>query len=114
MHLLSPSVFSMPHQLVSSSTFIFSWCLTTTHGPWTLLDLNRTLEPSEVYQSCSNYHCVSNISFCTLIGRYKDKNIHWHPSNQQWQYINNRPVIFTLTPKLSWTRSFTRFFGYFA
>src|SRR5882762_2860169 len=39
----------------------------TAHGPWTLLDLNRTLEPSEVYRSCSNYHHVSNIDFRTLI-----------------------------------------------
>src|SRR6266436_9611357 len=77
----------------------------TPHGPWTLLDLNRPLEPSEVYRSCSNYHRVSNISFCTLIGRYKDKNIRWHPTNQQWQYINSLPVIFTPTPKPSPTPS---------
>src|SRR5882762_6537011 len=73
----------------------------TPHGPWTLLDLNRPLEPSEVYRSCSNYHCVSNISFRTLIGRYKDKNICWHPTNQQWQYINSCPINFTPTPKPS-------------
>src|SRR5882762_484261 len=71
----------------------------TAHGPWTLLDLNCTLEPSEVYRSCSNYHRVSNIDFCTLIGQYKGKNIRWHPTNQQWQYINSRPVNFTPTPK---------------
>src|SRR5882762_5344059 len=70
----------------------------TPHGPWTLLDLNQPLEPSEVYRSCSNYHHVSNISFHTLIGRYKDKNIRWHPTNQQWQYINSHPVNFTPTP----------------
>src|SRR6266404_2774371 len=77
----------------------------TPHGPWTLLDLNQPLEPSEVYRSCSNYHHVSNISFRTLIGRYKDKNICWHPTNQQWQYINSRPVNFTPTPKPSPTPS---------
>src|SRR6266404_3046976 len=77
----------------------------TAHGPWTLLDLDRHLEPSEVYQSCSNYHRVSNINFRNLIGRYKDKHIRWHPANQQWQYINNRPVIFTPTPKPSPTPS---------
>src|SRR5712664_809502 len=77
----------------------------TPRGPWTLLDLNRPLEPSEVYCSCSNYHHVSNISFHTLIGRYKDKNIRWHPTNQQWQYINSRPVNFTPTPKPSPTPS---------
>src|SRR6266404_2722646 len=71
----------------------------TPHSPWTLLDLNRPLEPSEVYHSCSNYHRVSNISFRTLIGQYKDKNIRWHPTNQQWQYINSHPVNFTPTPK---------------
>src|SRR6266403_4973699 len=64
----------------------------TAHGPWTLLDLNHTLEPSEVYRSCSNYQRVSNINFRTLIGRYKDKHIRWHPTNQQWQYINHRPL----------------------
>src|SRR6266436_4653988 len=73
----------------------------TAHGPWTLLDLDRYLEPSEVYQSCSNYHRVSNIDFRTLIGQYKSKNIRWHPTNQQWQYINSRPVNFTPTPKPS-------------
>src|SRR6266404_2346683 len=77
----------------------------TAHGPWTLLDLNRTLEPSEVYRSCSNYHRVSNIDFRTLIGRYKGKNIRWHPTNLQWQYINSRPVNFTPTPKPSPTPS---------
>src|SRR6266404_3237844 len=77
----------------------------TAHGPWTLLDLDRYLEPSEVYQSCSNYHRVSNIDFRTLIGRYKGKNIRWHPANQQWQYINSRPVNFTPTPKPSPTPS---------
>src|SRR6266404_1916012 len=77
----------------------------TAHGPWTLLDLDRYLEPSEVYQSCSNYHRVSNINFCTLIGRYKGKNIRWHPTNLQWQYINSRPVNFTPTPKPSPTPS---------
>ncbi len=77
----------------------------TAHGPWTLLDLDRYLEPSEVYQSCSNYHRVSNIDFRTLIGRYKGKNIRWHPTNQQWQYINSRPVNFTPTPKPSPTPS---------
>src|SRR6266404_200806 len=74
-------------------------------GPWTLLDLNRTLEPSDVYSTCSNYHRVSNISFCTLIGHYKDKDVHWHPTNQWWQYKNNCPIIFTLTPKPSPTPS---------
>src|SRR6266403_1610512 len=74
-------------------------------GPWTLLDLNRTLEPSDVYSTCSNYHCVSNVSFCTLIGHYKDKDVHWHPTNQRWQYKNNHPVIFSLTPKPSPTPS---------
>src|SRR6266404_4680890 len=77
----------------------------TAHSPWTFLDLNRTLEPSEVYRSCSNYQRVSNIDFRTLIGRYKDKHIRWHPTNQQWQYINHRPVIFTPTPKPSPTPS---------
>src|SRR6267378_1822060 len=77
----------------------------TAHGPWTLLDLDRYLEPSEVYQNCSNYHRVSNIDFRTLIGRYKGKNIRWHPTNQQWQYINSRPVNFTPTPKPSPTPS---------
>src|SRR6266404_7312708 len=74
-------------------------------GHWTLLDLNRTLEPSDVYHSCSNYHGISNISFCTLIGHYKDKVVCWHPTNQQWQYKNQHPVNFTPTPKPSPTPS---------
>src|SRR5882762_11151045 len=77
----------------------------TPHGPWTLLDLNRTLEPIDVYRSCSNYHRVSNISFRTLIGHYKDKVVRWHPTNQRWQYKNQHPVIFTPTPKPSPTPS---------
>src|SRR6266404_5710094 len=77
----------------------------TPHSPWTLLDLNQTLEPSDVYRSCSNYHHVSNISFRTLIGHYKDKVVRWHPTNQQWQYKNQRPIIFTPTPKHSPTPS---------
>src|SRR5882762_8920736 len=77
----------------------------TPRSPWTLLDCNQTLEPSDIYSTCSNYHHVSNISFCTLIGHYKDKDVRWHPTNQQWQYKNHRPVIFTLTPKPSPTPS---------
>src|SRR6266404_5533253 len=77
----------------------------TPRSPWTLLDLNRTLEPSDVYSTCSNYHRISNVSFHTLIGHYKDKDVHWHPTNQRWQYKNNHPVIFTPTPKPSPTPS---------
>src|SRR6266404_4671266 len=65
----------------------------TAHGPWILLDLNQTLEPSDFYSVCPNYHCVSNVSFHTLIGQYQDKDVHWHPT------------IFTPTPKPSPTPS---------
>src|SRR6266404_1920684 len=77
----------------------------TPHSPWTLLDLNRTLEPSDVYNTCANYHRISDLSFRTLIGHYKVKAVHWHHTNRRWQYRNNRPVIFTLTPQKSPTPS---------
>ncbi len=73
----------------------------TARGPWILLDLNWTLESSDFYSVCTNYHRISNVSFHTLIGQYKDKDVHWHPTNWQWQYINHRPIIFTPTPKPS-------------
>src|SRR6267378_3713487 len=77
----------------------------TPYGPWTLLDLDQILEPSDVFRTCANYHHISNIYFRTLIGHYKDKVVHWHPTNQRWQYKNQRPVLFTPTPKPSPTPS---------
>src|SRR6266404_2569950 len=107
---LVPTYFDDPCVSLVDNHFYTTWNnhplkSETPRGPWTLLDCNQTLEPSEVFRSCSNYHCISNISFRTLIGHYKDKDIRWHPTNQQWQYKNNCPVVFTPTPKPSPTPS---------
>src|SRR6266404_5479458 len=105
-----PAYFDDPCVSLVDNNFYTTWNnhplkSETPHGPWTLLDLNQILEPSDIFCTCVNCHHVSNISFCTLIGHYKDKDVHWHPTNQQWQYKNNRPVIFTPTPKPSPTPS---------
>ena len=38
----------------------------TACGPWILLDLQQTLEPSDFYSVYPNYYCISNISFHIL------------------------------------------------